>query len=255
MRQREPAICLRAHDYSETSQVVHFLTRGAGAVRLLAKGTKRPKSKSLGAIDLLSEGDLVFSGAGKLTLGTLMEFTETVSHLGLRRDARRLNVAMFLLELVAEMLGEADPHVEVFDLLHNAMARLGQEGAPVRAVLAYFQWRLLRHVGLLGQLSDCVSCGAAVLAAPADSARDPSANLYFSSLQGGLLCEACEAAAVEKYRVDGDALAAIATLTAIEAGEKAALPDKPATALSRLLNYHITQQLGKPLKMARYAID
>ena len=54
MRHRQPAIALRTTDYSETSQVVHFLTREMGGVRLLAKGTKRPKSKSGGAIDLMS---------------------------------------------------------------------------------------------------------------------------------------------------------------------------------------------------------
>ena len=63
MRHREPAICIRATDYSETSQVVCFLTRGAGLVRLLAKGSKRAKSATGGAIDLLSEGDLVFIAA------------------------------------------------------------------------------------------------------------------------------------------------------------------------------------------------
>ncbi|GAG45812.1 unnamed protein product, partial [marine sediment metagenome] len=55
MRHRQPAICLRASDYSETSQVVAFLTRAEGVVRLLAKGAKRAKSKSGGALDLLSE--------------------------------------------------------------------------------------------------------------------------------------------------------------------------------------------------------
>ena len=36
----------RYYDWSETSQVVCFLTRGQGLVRLVARGTKRPKSKS-----------------------------------------------------------------------------------------------------------------------------------------------------------------------------------------------------------------
>ena len=298
MSQRDQAICLRTTDYSETSQVVHFLTRASGVVRLLAKGTKRPKSKSLGAIDLLSEGDLVFAGAGRGALGTLMEFTEAVSHLDLRRDARRLNTGLFMLEMVAAMLADADPHVEVFDLLHNALARLGHDEAPAPAVLAYFQWRLLRHVGLLGQLRDCVSCGQAILAAeegragmparengtvgrPAhangrvgrlahaipgqpsatDSAGKPArpthatpGDVYFSSAQGGLLCGACESAVAEKHRVDRESLSAIATMLAVEAGSKTAMPDKQAAALSRLLNYHITQQLGKPLKMARHVV-
>jgi len=244
MRQRTPAICLRCVDYSETSQVVHFLTTQAGAVRLLAKGTKRPKSKSGGAIDLLSEGELVFASSPHKELGTLIEFTETVSRATLRRDAARLNVALYMIDLAGELIGPGDPHPEAFALLHNSLERLGEADAPVAAVLAYYQWRLLRHVGLMGELKSCVGCGSAVAGREA----------YFSSRQGGLLCGGCEGSAVEKLRLDGAAMAGIAALAAAEAGTKVTLPDKQAHAVNRLLAYHVREQLGKPLKVARYAI-
>ena len=249
MRQRESAISIRATDYSETSQVVHFLTRGWGAVRLIAKGTKRPKSKSGGAIDLLAEGNLVFTARSGLSLGTLVEFTETAPRTELRKDPARLNAALYMIELAGEMLAEADPHPKAFDLLHRALARLGQPDAPVAAVLAYFQWRLLRHVGLLGELSNCVSCGRAV----AGGRRGPR-DVHFSSALGGLLCGGCEAAVAEKFRVDGASLAALAALAAVEAGTKVSLPDKQADAVNRLLAYHARHQIGKQLKMARHVI-
>jgi DNA repair protein RecO (recombination protein O) len=246
MRHREPAICLRATDYSETSQVVHFLSRGQGAVRLLAKGSKRPKSNTGGAIDLLSEGELVFSGASRESLGTLIEFSQTVLHAGLRKESARLSAALFMIELVGEMVAVGDPHPEVFDLLHNGLARLDQEGSPVAAVLAYFQWRLLAHAGLLGELDRCVACGRAV--------AGEEDGVYFTSIQGGLLCRNCEAAVGEKYRVDAPALAGLAVLKAVTAGKKLALPEDQAKAVNRLLAYHISHQFGKRLRMARHAI-
>ena len=249
MRQRDTAICLRTTDYSETSQVVHFLTRGWGVVALIAKGSKRPKSKTGGAIDLLSEGDLVFSARSSEALGTLMEFTETVSHSPLRTDAARLNAALYMIQIVEAMLAEADPHPEVFDLIHNSLARLGEPDAPVGAVLAYTQWRLLRNVGLLGQLQTCVSCSR-----PVTEVGGRARDVYFSSRMGGLLCGACEAAAAEKFRVDGLALAGLTALAAAEAGKKVRLPANQATAVGRLLAYHITQQLGKRPSMERHAI-
>jgi len=120
----------------------------------------------------------------------------------------------------------------------------------VAAVLAYAQWRMLRHVGLLGELSECVSCGGPVAPAAKRGARD----VYFSSLQGGLLCGACEAATTEKFRVDGTTLAGLAALAAAETGKKVRLSQGQAKAVSRMLAYHITQQLGKRLKMERYAV-
>ena len=248
MRQRESAICIRASDYSETSQVVHFFTRGWGAVRLLAKGSKRPKSKSGGPIDLLCEGDLVFSASNREALGTLIEFTESVSHGELRGDSARLNTGLYIIELVGAMMSEGDPHSEVYDLLHNALARLAQDDAPVPAVLAYFQWRLLRHVGLLGDMTACVSC-----ACPIGGDR-PARNVYFSGAQGGLLCAACEGAETDKHRLEPQALAGAAALAAAEAGRKVTLPAAQADAVNKLLAYHIAYQIGRPLKMARHAI-
>lgn len=249
MRQREQVICVRTTDYSETSQVVHFFTRNGGMARLLAKGSKRSKSKT-GAIDLLSEGEAVFIVSSRDALGTLVEFSETVAHSSLRASPEKLNAALYMIELVGEMLAEADPHPEVFDLLHNGLARIGQADAPVAAVLAYFQWRLLRHVGLMGEMRKCVSCGQSLGGSAGRSGR----SVYFSSTQGGLLCEACHGGAAEKYRADAVALAGLDTLAAAEAGAKVALPEKNAMAANRLLAYHIAQQRGKVMKMARYAL-
>ncbi len=248
MRHRDQAICLRTTDYSETSQIVHFLTREAGVVRLLAKGTKRPKSKSGGAIDLLAEGDLMFSIRNIEALGTLMEFSETVSHSDLRRDAVRLNASLYAIELVGGMLAEADPHPEVFDLLHKTLGRLGQADAPIGAVIAYFQWRLLRHTGLLGGLAACVACGMPVAEIPQQG------NVYFSSREGGILCDGCEAGHAEKFRIEPAVLGALAALAAAEAGKKVTLRDAQADGVNRLLCYHITHQLGKNLRMAKYVL-
>lgn len=248
MRQKDSAICLRAVDYSETSQVAHFFTRSSGVVHLLGKGSKRSKSMSGGAVDMLSEGELVFITSTKGTLGTLVEFAETATHGGIRKDAARLNCGLYMLEMITVMLPEGDPYPELFDLLSKTLRRLGQANAPISAVLGYFQLRLLRSVGLLGQLSECVVCNKAI-AAP--GARG---GAFFSSRLGGLICREHETAAEEKLRIDVATLAGIAAMAAAEAGRKVDLPEAQARGINRLLAYHAQQQLGKVLKMARYVI-
>ena len=240
----DQAICLRATDYSETSQVLTLLTRGGGIVRLMAKGSKRPKSSSGGRVDLFAEGQAVFSGAGREALGTLREFAETVSHVNLRSDLGRLNAALYMLELCGATLADSDPHPQVFDLLHNALARMAQANAAPAAVLAYFQWRLAKHVGMLGQLDTCAAC---------DGELDRR-GVYFSSSAGGLLCGNCEPAATEKHAVSAAALAGLVALAEAEAGRRAAMADPQAQAVNALLAYHISYQLGRPLKSARQAI-
>jgi len=227
---------------------VHFLTPVSGLVRLLGKGTKRPKSKSGGMIDIFQEGQLVFIPSAREGLGTLVEFTESVSHTALRRDQLRLSVGLYMIELSGEMLPEGEANPAAFDLLHKALTRLGQADASPPAVLAYFQWRLLRHVGLLGELDACVSCRRG---AKGDRGRRAA---YFSSSRGGLLCPDCQGAATEKFRLDGPTLGGLAALAAAEAGRRVSLSDKQADGVNRLLAYHIAYQLGKPLKAARYVI-
>ena len=250
MRRREDAICLRTTDYSETSQVAHFLTPGSGQVRVIAKGVKRKKSSAGGALDLFSEGELVFVPGSPGKLGTLVEFSETVSHSPLRKEASRLNAALYMLELARELIAESDPHPAVFELLHNGLVRLGQADAPIPAVLAYYQWRLLRHVGLMGEMTDCVSCGRAVAGGGGQRGRE----IFFSSTLGGLLCDTCEGGEVEKRRISGEALAGLRVLAEARPGRKAALPDGQALEVNRLLAYHISRQIGKPLRMAPHAI-
>ena len=86
MATTDNAICVRSIDYSETSQVLVLLTRANGLVRLIAKGSKRAKSKSGGAVDFFAEGRCTFTGTHKQGLGTLMEFVETVTHTPLRDE-------------------------------------------------------------------------------------------------------------------------------------------------------------------------
>ncbi len=245
MRHRDAAICLRTYDWSETSQVVCFLTRQAGLVRLLAKGSKRPKSKSGGSLDLLAEGDLVFTTKSQ-GLGTLIEFAESLTRKTLRRDPARLYAALFCLELICQTLGEHDPHPEIFDLLHNALRRLDMPDAPVPAVLAYFQWRLLRNLGLLGQMDRCVACDRPV--------GRHSRSAGFSSRLGGMFCRNCRDQVPDPIAVDAEALEGLEILARAETGQRCLLAEPIAEKLNRLLAHHVTEQIGKPLKTARYVL-
>ena len=211
MRYRDAAICIRAYDYSETSQVLGFLTRENGVLRVMAKGTKRPKGKSGGAVDLMAQGDLSYTQKNLDALAILVEFSESVSRRAIRRNARRLNAGLFCVELTGLLLAEGDPHPEVYDLLNKTLDRLAHDDAPIPAVLAWFQWRLLRFVGLLGGMDHCVSCGLEV----AEFAARKDAG--FSSQLGGLLCDGCSAQAKDLTHLSPAALAGFGALAAAEA--------------------------------------
>jgi DNA repair protein RecO len=158
-----------------------------------------------------------------------------------------------MLEVVSATMAEDDPHADVYELLSKALRRLTQADAPAQAVLAYFQWKLLRSIGLLGDMSACVACGSEL--------PGPQRGGYFSSRQGGLLCEACEGASVEKLRIEPATRRGLATMRDVAdrrqvagSAPRATLPEPDARAVNRLLEYHLTEQLGRTLRTARYVI-
>ncbi len=248
MRHRDAAICLRTVDYSETSQVVTFFTRERGVVRAIAKGSKRTRSKTGGTLDLTAEGELVYTTGRGEGLGTVVEFSETASHAALRRSAERLNVALYMLEMVSMTLAEEDPHPEVFELLRNSLRRIGEPDAPTQAVLAYFQWRLLSRIGLLGELGACSAFGEPL-------SETCSREVYFSSRAGGMLCSSCGDEYPEKRPVEPKAIAGLAALAAARAGRRTRLSEADALTVNRLLAYHLTEQIGRRPRMMRYVID
>ena len=249
MRVRTQAICLRTTDYSDTSQVLAFLTREMGLVRVIAKGIKRStKTRPGQALDLFCEGELLYSPARSGGLGTLAEFAETESRTTLRGEVARINAGLYLIEVAGAMLAMEDPHPEVFDLLHNALARLGQADSPIPAVVAYFQWRFLRNVGLLGDLSVCVACSEPMAACA------QAGPMWFSATQGGLVCDRCAGVGGERIGLTPDAMSALTALHAAEAGRRASLPDEQAHAVNRVLSYFIACQLGRSLRMTRHVV-
>jgi DNA repair protein RecO (recombination protein O) len=251
-RPRERAICLYVTDFSETSQVAHFLARASGVVHALAKGSKRPKSATGGPLDLLEEGEMVFIPSRREGMATLVEFAPATYHVPLRKRAGALNAALYMAEITHMLLAESDPHPPAFDLLSAALARLDKSDAPIQAVLAYFQWRLLRQVGLLGEMDGCIACGKALSGEPLSREAVSRERFFFSSREGGFLCSTCRPEGGDRQVVPPAALAGIAALAAMDRRQPASLAEPAAAAVNDLLAYHLSYQLGKTPRMLRH---
>ena len=167
MLTKDLAICIRAVDYSETSQIVTFFTRATGKVSAIAKGSKRPKSAFEGPIEIFSHGKIVFSDSNKEKLATLTEFESAdggPGFVGLSKNLFALNCCLFAAELLNSLTHDYDPHPELFDSFlqflqnTNESQEAGNEHRNVMALLIFFQLILLKEVGLQPVLSSCANC-------------------------------------------------------------------------------------------------
>lgn len=198
----DQAVALRRLDYSETSQVLLFLTREHGPRRLIAKGIKRGSAKKFAVgIDLLEHGQLAFASRthGDSSLGTLTEWQQVDIHSGLRADLGRLYAGQYAAEVTAALTEENDPHPELFDALISFLQSLARGEEPFE-LLARYQITLLTSIGVWPDLTRCMLCSR--IAPPGRAA-------FFSAHQGGLVCRACVPRVAEKRKTHGSTLDAL----------------------------------------------
>ncbi|MBN2455052.1 MAG: DNA repair protein RecO, partial [Sedimentisphaerales bacterium] len=168
---KDMAICIRAVDYSETSQIVTLFAKDNGKLKAIAKGSKRPKSSFDGTIEVLSCGQIVFSGSARQKdsqkLATLTELQQERYFAGLKNSLLNLNCCLFGTELIDNMVQEYDPHPELFDRFLQFVQNESdaQTRREALTLLVLFQLALLRETGLQPVLYACANCKCKVDAA------------------------------------------------------------------------------------------
>jgi len=244
---KDTAICIRAVDYSETSQVITFFTKTNGKVNAIAKGSKRPKSAFDGPIEMLSRGEVVFSDSNREKLATLTEFQQQPSFTHLVRDFFAFNCCLLAVELINSLTNDYDPHPELFDSFlqflkdANEIRYTSHESRDTLSLLILFQLTLLREIGLMPILNACANCKTS------SEQRATSDELYFSSSANGLVCRDCEASFPDKIRLTKSAAACLSNLKQITQSD-----EKTLNEIEQVLIYHFTELLGHRPKMARY---
>ncbi len=249
MLTKDLAICIRAIDYSETSQIVTFFAKATGKIDAIAKGSKRPKSTFDGPIEVLSHGNIVFVDSAGEKLATLTEFQQQPFLINLRDNLFVFYACLFAAELLNNLTHDYDPHPELFDsfleFLHNANEQysINEWQRDILALLILFQLSLLREVGLQPVLSQCANCKTRY------ATLGTQYETYFSSSANGLICRDCESSFPDKIRLSKEASVCLSSLKQI--------PDsavKTLREIEKVLIHHLTGLLGRTPKMAKHII-
>ncbi|MBI5864987.1 MAG: DNA repair protein RecO [Planctomycetes bacterium] len=232
----DQAVVLRLSDYSETSQIATLFSRGNGLVRLIAKGARRPtRSRPSIGLDLLESGEALFVLAkGEAGLGTLTDWKQQQLFLELRTNPVRLYGGLYSAELLLATMQENDPHPDAFDAVFSLLIELSDPASPppnnaAIAKVVRFQADLLRSIGYLPNLRQCVGCGRT---------RSRGQPAWFSSRAGGLLCAKCQDRYPDKHELRA----------ALLDGPRGTTPPEEWFAL---LDYHLTEVSARPFLAAK----
>ena len=153
--EKTTAIVLRVVEFSESSCVVTLMTRDFGKITALAKGARRRKSPFEGALDLLSISRIVFLHKNSEALDLLTEAKLERRFRSASVDLDRLFAGLYVVELLAAMTDEGDPHPDLFELAQQSVARI-DEGFVLINTLLRFELRSLLFLGHKPMLDQCV---------------------------------------------------------------------------------------------------
>jgi DNA repair protein RecO (recombination protein O) len=156
MIENAQGLILRTRPLTESSLIVHWLTREAGRIATVAKGAHRPKSPFSGRLDLFYLADISFSRNARSELHNLREVKLLETHDELRRDLRRLEQASYCAQLLEQSTEVETPLPDAFGLMKALLRHLTDFPPRVRTVFA-FELKLLDQLGLrpnLDQMKD-----------------------------------------------------------------------------------------------------
>jgi DNA repair protein RecO (recombination protein O) len=143
---RTDALVLRAFDYGETSQIVTLFTQRHGVLSVLAKGSRRPKSRFGSTLQPMAYVQAVYYFKPSRSLQTLRETAHVERFPHLAADLDRTTVGLRMVELTRALLHEGDPNPPIFSLLAGSLAALDLTARPAN-LLAWFQLRLAALLG------------------------------------------------------------------------------------------------------------
>lgn len=223
--EKTEAVVIRQADFSETSRVVTFFTRGWGKVTTVAKGGRRLKGPFESALDLLTVCRIVFIRKSSTSLDILTEAQLISRFRARKRDLAGLYGGYYVAELLAGLTEEYDPHPVLYDETVNILKRLSEnrlteepaarprsdeKKRPAREenpalVILRFELVVLREIGQLPAMDVCLSC---------ETPLSHNGPFAFWVSQGGFLCRGCQKAEYLKHPVQPGTLAVLRRLAA-----------------------------------------
>jgi len=241
----DEALCIRAWDWSETSQTCMLFARAHGLLRVLAKGSRRPKSPYSGGVELLGRGRIgvIVRPHSELALLTEWDLIETFP--ALRASLKVHRAGLYIADLLAHAIRDHDPHAPLYDATLECL-RLLRTAEDVPAALLKFQWSLLVETGYKPVLDSDIRTGETLPAAPKARAYRFAPNL------GGLTADAPEyehpTERIHAWRVRASTIDLLRALDArglegvADAGADAQAMDRATRLLASYLRYSLGQE-------------
>ena len=139
----QPAFILQSRKFRETSLIIDVLTQDFGRVSVIAKGARKPNSKTAALLQPFNPLIISFFGLAELKTLTDVEISGSVINL----KGISLYCGFYINELISCFLHPYDPHPELFTHYSDCLSSLCNDDTNIESVLRLFEINLLECVG------------------------------------------------------------------------------------------------------------
>ncbi|HME33045.1 MAG TPA: DNA repair protein RecO, partial [Terriglobales bacterium] len=190
------AIVLRTYPLREADLLVTLFTRDEGKVKGVARSAKKSKRRFGGALEPLTWVRAYYEDREGQELARLDSCDILESPLSATVDYPRVVALEHVAETLDELLPDREANNAIFRLAISVLYQL--RSGSIWMPLTYFQLWLVRLVGFLPELSECLACGQVL----------NGSRAFYHALADGLMCPQHKRLASSELSVESRVLAA-----------------------------------------------
>jgi DNA repair protein RecO (recombination protein O) len=189
------AIVLRTYPLREADLLVTLFTRIEGKVKGVARAAKKSRRRFGGALEPLTLVRAHYDDREGKELCRLDSCDILESPLSSELDYPRIVALEHIAETLDELLPDREANDALFRLTVSVLHQL--RTGDIWMPLTYFQLWLVRLVGFLPELGECLACGRSLKGSQA----------FYHALADGLMCEQHKRLASSRLTMDSRAIA------------------------------------------------
>ena len=190
------AIVLRNYPLREADLLVTLFTRAEGKIKGVARSAKKSKRRFGGALEPLTWVRAYYEDREGQELARLDSCDILESPLSATVDYPRVVALEHVAETLDELLPDREANDAVFRLAISVLHQL--RAGSIWMPLTYFQLWMVRLVGFLPELSECIACGGSL----------NGSRAFYHALADGLMCAQHKRLASSELSADSRAVAA-----------------------------------------------
>ncbi|HMF55130.1 MAG TPA: DNA repair protein RecO [Pyrinomonadaceae bacterium] len=175
------AIVLRTYNFADADKIVICLSRKAGVIRAVARGSRRLKSRFGAGLEPFTLLSLSYYEKEGRELVTLRHLEIIISYFNLCSDADSISSLARMAELLIEFLPPHEPDERVFRMMCACLEAASRSPKSLAHLVRYFEVWLLRLSGFLPDMVACSICGS----------RLHDSKTVSTDAEGRLRCQQC----------------------------------------------------------------